>query len=92
MHCNENPIYVFLFWELHGLSPSFHIPVSLSDLYIPRIGPHIFVQQNMQIDRGNINHSRHMNVEIFLFWEYYKEFIYGNICFKFSVLVLCSVE
>ncbi len=41
LHCNENPIYVFLFWELRGLSPCFHIQVSVSDLYIPRIGPHI---------------------------------------------------
>ncbi len=24
-HCNENPIYVFLFWELRGLSPNFHM-------------------------------------------------------------------
>ncbi len=40
-HCKENPIYVFLFWELRGLSPNFHIYVSVSDLYIPRIGPHI---------------------------------------------------
>jgi hypothetical protein len=22
LHCNENPIYVFLFWELCGLSPN----------------------------------------------------------------------
>jgi hypothetical protein len=35
MHCKENPIYVFLFWELRGLSPNFHIHVSMSDLYIP---------------------------------------------------------
>ncbi len=42
VHCNENPIYVFFFWELHGLSPNFHIHVSVSDLCIPRIGPHIF--------------------------------------------------
>jgi hypothetical protein len=42
-HCNENPIYVFLFWVLRGLSPNFHIYVSMSDLYIPRIGPHIFL-------------------------------------------------
>jgi hypothetical protein len=31
MHCNENPIYVFLFWELRRLSPHFHIRVSVSD-------------------------------------------------------------
>ncbi len=34
MHCKENPICVFLFWELRGLSPNFHIHVSVSDLYI----------------------------------------------------------
>ncbi len=44
LQCKENPIYVFLFWELRGLSPIFHIHVSVSDLYscIPRIGSHIF--------------------------------------------------
>jgi hypothetical protein len=40
-HCNENPIYVFLFWELRGLSPNFHIHVSVSSLRIPMIGPHL---------------------------------------------------
>jgi hypothetical protein len=30
-HCNENPIYVFLFWELRG--PTFHIHMSVSGLY-----------------------------------------------------------
>jgi hypothetical protein len=42
-YCNENLIYVFLFWELRGLSPNFnfHIHVSVSDLYIPR-AVHIF--------------------------------------------------
>ncbi len=34
-----NPIYVFLFWELHGLSPNIHIHLSVCD--IPRINPHI---------------------------------------------------
>ncbi len=53
VHCNENPIYVFPEKELCGLSPNFHI-LSVSDLYIPRIGPHIFLQQNRQTDRGNI--------------------------------------
>ncbi len=42
-HCNKNPIYVFLFRELRGLIPNFHIHVSVSDLYIPRIGPRIFL-------------------------------------------------
>jgi hypothetical protein len=41
MHCNENRIYLFIFWELRGLSPNFHIHVSVIDLYNPRIGPHI---------------------------------------------------
>ncbi len=54
IHCNENPIYVFLYWELRGLSLNFHIHVSVSDLYIPRIRPHIFLQQNRQTDPWNI--------------------------------------
>jgi hypothetical protein len=53
-HCNENPIYVFPFWELRGLSANIHIHVSVSDLYIPRIGPHIVLLQNRQTDPGNI--------------------------------------
>jgi hypothetical protein len=51
VHCNENPIYVFSKKELRGLSPNFHIPVSVGYLYIPR---DIFMQQNRQTDRGNI--------------------------------------
>ncbi len=43
LHCNENSIYVFLFWKLRSLSPNFHLHVSVSDLYIPRIGPHIWL-------------------------------------------------
>jgi hypothetical protein len=34
LHCNENPIYLFHIWELCGLSPNFHIHVSVSDLYM----------------------------------------------------------
>jgi hypothetical protein len=78
VHCNENPNYVFLFWELHGFSSNFHIHVSVSALYIPRIGPHIFLQQKRQINRRNLQIAhRHMNVEIgtvaaeFLFWKYW---------------------
>jgi hypothetical protein len=54
MHCKENPIYVFLFWELRGLSPNFNIHVSVSDSYIPRIDPHISLQQKGQTYLGNI--------------------------------------
>jgi hypothetical protein len=39
--------------EVLGLSPNFHIHVSVSDLYIPTIGPPIFLLQNRQTDRGN---------------------------------------
>jgi hypothetical protein len=53
VHFNENPIYLFLFWELRGLSP-LDIHVSVNDLYIPRIGSHIWLQQNRQTDPGNI--------------------------------------
>ncbi len=53
IHCKEISIYVFPEKELRVLSPNFHIHVSVSDLYISTIGPFIFLQQNMQTDRGN---------------------------------------
>ncbi len=42
VHCNESPIYVFQEKELCSLSPNFHIHVSVSNFYVPRIGPCIF--------------------------------------------------
>jgi hypothetical protein len=51
-HCNKNSIYVFPEKELHGLSPNFHIHVSVSELYIPRIGPQFFLLQKRQNDSG----------------------------------------
>ncbi len=53
LHCKENWIYVYAEKELRGLSPNSYIHVSVSDLYIPRIGPHIWLQQNRQTDPGN---------------------------------------
>jgi hypothetical protein len=31
IHCNENPIYAFLFWELRGLNPNLRIHVFVSE-------------------------------------------------------------
>jgi hypothetical protein len=53
-HFKENSIYVLPEKNLRGLSPNFHTHVSVSDLYIPTINPHIFLQQNRQTDSGNI--------------------------------------
>jgi hypothetical protein len=54
MHYNENPIYVFPEKELRGFRKNLPIHLSVSNLYIPRIGPHIFLQQNRQMYCGNI--------------------------------------
>jgi hypothetical protein len=42
-HCRENAMYVSPEKKRRGLSPYFHIHVSVSDLYIPTIGPPIFL-------------------------------------------------
>ncbi len=87
-HCNGNNVYIFLFWELRGLSPNFHILVSVSVLYIPRIGPHI-----------SSNRKGRPIVEIYnsltdtWMWKLGLKPRYsfsGNICFQFSAFCLCS--
>jgi hypothetical protein len=41
--------------KMRGLVPNSFIHVSVSDfMYIPRIGPHILLQQNRWTDHGNI--------------------------------------
>jgi hypothetical protein len=40
--------------DMHRVSPNFHIHVSVSDLYISRIGLPILLQENMWTDSGNI--------------------------------------
>ncbi len=64
-HCKEIWIYVFPGKEFRGLSPNFHIHVSVSDLFIPAFSPPIFLQQNRQTYQRNIwiTH-RNMNVGI----------------------------
>ncbi len=46
VHCKQDPIYVCPEMKLRALVPDFHIQVSVSDLYIPTIGPPILHQQN----------------------------------------------
>jgi hypothetical protein len=48
----ENSKQIFTEKELCGLSPDFHIHVSVSDLYIPTIGLPILLQEIMWTDPG----------------------------------------
>jgi hypothetical protein len=58
--------------------------IYIYDLYIPKFGPHIFLQQNRQTDQRNIKIApKHMNVKLGL--ESPSSFP-GHICFEFSVL------
>jgi hypothetical protein len=64
-HNTENSKQLFSEKELRGLSPHFHLYVSLSDLYIPTIGQPILLQKNMWTNPGNIYIAhRRMNVEV----------------------------
>jgi hypothetical protein len=54
VHCTENPVYVFPEMELWDLDPNSYINVSVIDLYIPRIGLPIWLQQNRQTNSENI--------------------------------------
>jgi hypothetical protein len=59
-HNTENSKQIFPGKKLRGLSPNFHIHVSVSDLYIPTIGLPVLLQENLWTDPGNIyvNHSQ----------------------------------
>ncbi len=89
-HCNENTIYVFLFWELRGLSINFHIHVSVSDLYIPRISPHISCRR---IKRSIVGIYKSLTGT--WMWKlglWPRNSFSENIYFEFSVLFLCSAS
>jgi hypothetical protein len=70
-----------------SVSPNFHNHVSVSDLYLPKIGPHIFLQQNRQIHRVGIYKSQTLKLGL---WP--RNSFTGNICFNFLVLFLCSAK
>jgi hypothetical protein len=53
-HGSKNPIYVFPEMKLRGFIPNSYNHVSVSNLYIPRDGLPIWLQQNRQADLGNI--------------------------------------
>jgi hypothetical protein len=54
LHCTENPMHVVQEMKLHYLVPNSYIHVTVSDLYIPRIGLPILLQQNRQTDPKNL--------------------------------------
>ncbi len=89
IHCNENPTYVLYFWEERGLSPNFHIHVSVSDLYSPRIGLHI---SSSRIGRPIVGIYKSLTDA--WMWKLGLRPRYsfsGNNCFEISVFCLCSV-
>jgi hypothetical protein len=54
----KKPIYVYPEMKLRGHVPNSYIHVSVSYLYIPRIGLPIWLKQNRQTNPGNINRSQ----------------------------------
>ncbi len=89
-HCNENPIYVFLFWELRGLSPIFYIHVSVSDYIFPW-SVHIFSCR--RLDRSIVGIYKSLtDTWMWKLGLWPRKIFLGNICFDFSVLFLCNAE
>ncbi len=94
VHCNENIIYVFLFWELRGLSPNYHIQHScVCEQFIniiPRIQVHIFSCSRIGRSIEGICKSQ-TDTWMWKLGLWLRNFFFMNICFEFSVLCLCSV-
>jgi hypothetical protein len=69
--------------------PQFQFHVSVSDLCILRISQHISCTQNRRIDLGNMYKSL-TDTWVWKLGLWPRNSFSGNICFQFSVLVLCS--
>ncbi len=68
--------------------------VSVSDLYIPRIGPYISCSRLGRSIVGIYSYKspqNHMNVDLWKWGLWPRNSSSGNICLEFSILVLCSV-
>jgi hypothetical protein len=88
-HCNENSIFVFPEKKLRGLSPNFHIHVSVSDLYIPRISVHIFSCSRM--GRPIVGIYKSLTTHECGNWDWGPAISFlGIFLFEFLVLCLCS--
>ena len=63
----ENLKQIFPEKEYWGLSPNFHIQVSVSELYIPTMGLPVLLEEICRLVLGiykSLKGQRHMNVEI----------------------------
>jgi hypothetical protein len=63
MHCKQDPIYVIPEMKLRGLMPNFHIHVSVSDLYIPTIGPRLFAVAKLAERSWEAKSNEDINVQ-----------------------------
>ncbi len=93
VHCNKNPIYVFLFWEFYGLSPNFHSYMCLWAIYIFPGSIHIFSCRRIGRSIVGIYNSL-TDTWMWKFGLWPRSSFFGNICFLFSALgsVQCRIS
>ncbi len=98
-HCYENAIYIFLLWALPVIMQSQFPHSCICERFIKSLDLSIyFLKENRQVDHGNILIASQTHEcgnwhcgHAIPFWENNYSF-FGNICWEFSVLVLCSEQ